>query len=114
MISGISSKGDIFAITALVSPGSSGSAVLNDKGKLLGIVTGGRTDAQNLNFAVPATLIQSVVNATNGTRRPSLRDASLIATTSVNPPVAATTPQPSKLTRTRAEDIVINYLRAVA
>ena len=40
-------------ITAPISPGSSGGALLNDKGELIGITSAGITDAQNLNLAVP-------------------------------------------------------------
>lgn len=40
-------------ITASISPGSSGGAVVNDKGELIGISTFTVTDGQNLNFAIP-------------------------------------------------------------
>lgn len=35
------------------SPGSSGGALLNSRGDLLGIISWGRTDGQNINFATP-------------------------------------------------------------
>ena len=35
------------------SPGSSGGALLNNRGDLLGIISWGRTDGQNINFATP-------------------------------------------------------------
>jgi len=40
-------------ITASISPGSSGGAVVNDKGELIGISTLTVKDGQNLNFAIP-------------------------------------------------------------
>lgn len=40
-------------ITASISPGSSGGAVLNDRGELIGISTSTISDGQNLNFAIP-------------------------------------------------------------
>ena len=40
-------------ITASISPGSSGGAVVNDKGELIGISTLSATEGQNLNFAIP-------------------------------------------------------------
>jgi tetratricopeptide (TPR) repeat protein len=47
-------------ITASISPGSSGGAVLNDKGELIGISTLTVRDGQNLNFAIPIDEVMSV------------------------------------------------------
>jgi len=49
--------GKILQITAPVSPGSSGSPVLNTKGEVIGIATFIATKGQNLNFAVPSDKI---------------------------------------------------------
>lgn len=46
------SHGDIIQITAPISPGSSGSAILNEKGKVIAVATFGRTGGQALNFGV--------------------------------------------------------------
>ncbi len=46
-------------ITAPISSGSSGGALLNSRGEVIGITTGTLTSGQNLNFAVP---ISEVVN----------------------------------------------------
>ncbi len=46
-------------ITAPISPGSSGGALLNTYGEVIGITTASLTSGQNLNFAVP---INEVVN----------------------------------------------------
>lgn len=46
-------------ITAPISSGSSGGALLNSRGEVIGITTGTLTSGQNLNFAVP---IGEVVN----------------------------------------------------
>lgn len=43
--------------TAPISPGSSGGGLFDDSGRLIGITTSGRRNAQNLNFAVPASWI---------------------------------------------------------
>lgn len=40
-------------ISASISPGSSGGAVVNDKGELIGISTLTVSDGQNINFAIP-------------------------------------------------------------
>ncbi|MDD7632373.1 MAG: trypsin-like peptidase domain-containing protein [Parabacteroides sp.] len=44
--------GDIVQITAPISPGSSGSALINEKGKVFAVATFNRTGGQNLNFGV--------------------------------------------------------------
>jgi serine protease Do len=43
--------------SAAVSPGSSGGALLAPDGRLVGIVTFGAVDGQNLNFAMPIDLL---------------------------------------------------------
>ena len=45
--------GELIQITAPISPGSSGSPVLNLKGELVGIATFQLVAGQNLNFAIP-------------------------------------------------------------
>jgi len=47
-------------ITASISPGSSGGAVVNDKGELIGISTLTAKEGQNLNFAIPIDDVLSV------------------------------------------------------
>jgi regulator of sirC expression with transglutaminase-like and TPR domain len=47
-------------ITASLSPGSSGGAVLNSKGELIGISNMGLRGGQNLNFAIPINEVQNV------------------------------------------------------
>jgi len=49
--------GKILQITAPVSPGSSGSPVLNTKGEVIGVATLIATKGQNLNFAIPSDKI---------------------------------------------------------
>jgi S1-C subfamily serine protease len=47
--------GDTFIqISAPISPGSSGGALINEQGEVIGITTAGLTDGQNLNFAIPS------------------------------------------------------------
>ena len=64
-------------ITAPISPGSSGGALLNDDGKVIGVTSaiykstdefGEKTDAQNLNFAVNIAVAQAMYNAWDGTK----------------------------------------------
>jgi S1-C subfamily serine protease len=49
-------------ITAPISPGSSGSPVLNASGKVIGVATMGLRGGQSLNFAVPAELVVAMLN----------------------------------------------------
>ena len=45
---------EVFQHTAPISPGSSGGALLNSKGAVLGITYASITDGQNINLAIPA------------------------------------------------------------
>jgi hypothetical protein len=59
IVSGIRSIGDdtLFQITAPISPGSSGGAIINDSGELVGIAFATFNGGQNLNFAVPSSYV---------------------------------------------------------
>ncbi len=71
-------------ITAPISPGSSGSPVIDiDTGLVLGIAVGFWKEGQNLNFAIPTEKIQEVIAKTG-----------FISQTP--PPVAEATPTPPK------------------
>jgi len=52
--------GKLIQITAPISPGSSGSPVLNMKGEVIGIATFQMIEGQNLNFAIPSERIASL------------------------------------------------------
>ena len=56
--------------TAPISPGSSGGALINLQGQVVGMPTQYRTDGQNLNFAVAPTLLNNFFKtAQNNSRR---------------------------------------------
>ena len=53
--------GRIIQITAPISPGSSGSPVLNLQGEVIGIASFQMIEGQNLNFAIPSEKITSLI-----------------------------------------------------
>ena len=63
IISAFRKDPDYIQITAPVSPGSSGSPVMDETGKVIGVATWQRTEGQNLNFAIPAeTVVQAIAS----------------------------------------------------
>lgn len=54
-------QGELFQHSAPQSPGSSGSAVLDSGGKVIGVVCSQITDSQNLNFAVPVSRLKDLI-----------------------------------------------------
>ena len=56
---------DLLQITAAISPGSSGGAVVNSRGETIGMATGSYVGGQNLNFAVPITRIKNFLKEFN-------------------------------------------------
>ena len=53
--------GQLIQFTAPISPGSEGGALVDDKGRLVGILDYKRRDGQNVNFAAPASWLQDVL-----------------------------------------------------
>ena len=90
IISAIRDSGEGFKllqIDAAISPGSSGGALFNTDGELIGIVVGYIEDAQNLNFAIPINYYRGLLSSdSNMTLReylatsPSTRSATSQAT----------------------------------
>jgi S1-C subfamily serine protease len=52
-------------VDAAISHGSSGGALLNTKGQVIGVTTAGVDDAQNINFAVPINLIKELSSSSH-------------------------------------------------
>jgi uncharacterized protein (TIGR02145 family) len=52
----------LIQITAPISPGSSGGPVLNANGELIGVSVGQFKDGQNLNFAIPKSNLELLLN----------------------------------------------------
>jgi len=55
-------------ISAPISPGSSGSPVIDARGSVVGVVVASRTAGQALNFAVPAPFVQRLLRAVGPVR----------------------------------------------
>ncbi|MDB6023227.1 MAG: serine protease [Pedosphaera sp.] len=47
-----------YQVSCPISPGNSGGPVVNDRGEVVGIAAWTKTDAQNLNFAIPASFLR--------------------------------------------------------
>jgi tetratricopeptide (TPR) repeat protein len=64
IVSGIRQFGArrLLQISAPISPGSSGGPVLNSAGEVVGVAVGMLKDGQNLNFAVPASVIHALLS----------------------------------------------------
>lgn len=63
IISAFRKDPDYIQITAPVSPGSSGSPVMDESGKVIGVATWQKTEGQNLNFAIPVeTVVQAIAS----------------------------------------------------
>jgi hypothetical protein len=53
----------LLQITAPISPGSSGGPVINERGEVLGVATASIREGQNLNFAVPVSVVLALTNS---------------------------------------------------
>ncbi|MCB0794883.1 MAG: serine protease [Flavobacteriales bacterium] len=53
---------NLIQITAPISPGSSGGPVINNFGHVIGVAVGTIANGQNLNFAIPSTLLKSILD----------------------------------------------------
>jgi hypothetical protein len=57
---------ELVQIDAAISPGSSGGPVLDETGKVIGVVRLFLSNGQNLNFAIPAHLVEAAVARSQG------------------------------------------------
>lgn len=86
-----SPEGSYIQTTAPISPGSSGGALLDTHGRLIGITSFQRKDSQNLNFAAPAEWIAEVPARSRpielNTNAPEVIKLLCVGTVSSNHPV---------------------------
>ncbi|MEM6796935.1 MAG: trypsin-like peptidase domain-containing protein, partial [Acidobacteriota bacterium] len=62
--------GPLLQISAPISPGSSGSPVMNRRGEVLGVAVAVHRTGQNLNFAVPTPLLQALLQTVDSAGSP--------------------------------------------
>lgn len=60
---GLHNDSSLLQFTAAIQPGSSGSPLFDSSGAVVGLVTSTMPDAQNMNFAVKASLLMSFLDA---------------------------------------------------
>lgn len=72
IISGIRNleNAELIQITAPISPGSSGGPVIGNSGQIIGVAVGTLASGQNLNFAIPSTLLKSLIDKGGNTITP--------------------------------------------
>jgi len=63
-----SNNNSLIQISAPISPGSSGGAIVNALGELIGIALGGIEAGQNLNFAIPSRVVDSILKINSENR----------------------------------------------
>jgi tetratricopeptide (TPR) repeat protein len=76
--------GRIIQITAPISPGSSGSPVVNMQGQVIGVATLQVTGGQSVNFAIPSERIAQLDRTVSAENAPQMSLAELVSTTSRN------------------------------
>ncbi len=76
--------GRIIQITAPISPGSSGSPVVNMQGQVIGVATLQITGGQSVNFAIPSERIAQLDRSVQTQTSQSMSLGELVATTSRN------------------------------
>ncbi len=67
--------GTVIQIDAAISPGSSGSPVINNEGEVIGVATFGRIEGQSLNFAISSKQVSDLIEKAGITSKVSSLDA---------------------------------------
>ena len=92
-----------YQITTPISPGSSGGALFDKNGNVIGITCGGITEGQNLNLAIPITNISKLTNAT-------VSKLSTVASLKTNNDVTFLASKSNiSLQSGKSEDIIMSY-----
>ena len=75
--------GKVLQFNAPISRGSSGGAILNSAGEVIGIVAETRDDGQNLNFAIPVNALKALM-ANSGPVRPLVGESGVSPKTPIS------------------------------
>ena len=81
--------------TAPISPGSSGGALFNDKGMVIGITSGYYTEGQNVNFAINIEEVINLYGKNHTNKRIILSEYKVIEDTSTIAPEPTSTTKPT-------------------
>ncbi len=92
-------KRNLLQITASISAGSSGGAILNDKGEVIGVAVGAIESGQSLNFAIPVLLLRPLVSSQKPLK--SLASNTAVAESKTQPDRKIEPKQPSNLPTTK-------------
>ena len=76
-------RGTALQITAAISPGSSGSPVMNLDGEVVGVAVSQMLGGQNLNFAVPSQAVRELLGTVDASRPPQPLKSAATAGTGV-------------------------------
>jgi len=88
----------LLQFTAPISPGNSGGPILDESGRLIGVVRAYKPDGQNLNFGVPANYLVGMMGAATSAAGKTLGKMP-------SKPAASLAPRPAAVKRNPAEII---------
>jgi S1-C subfamily serine protease len=95
---------EFFQITAPTSPGSSGGALLNSNGEVVGVPFEQVVSGQNLNFAIPITYVSPLISDAPAKPFPSVPQPVVAKKPAPKRPSPAPTEQPPPIVTTAALD----------
>ena len=115
-ISAFLNHGQLIQITGPLWPGSSGSPVLDQSGKVIGVAVGPQLDGQTLNFAIPAQFVSAALAAarTGNTGATAVAATPPASTPPASaPPVSAAAPVPeTEVAETRIGRFLQEFMRS--
>ena len=105
-ISAFLNHGQLIQITGPLWPGSSGSPVLDQSGKVIAVAVGQQLDGQTLNFAIPAEFVSAALSAAHAQNEgtpPAAAPPVSSTSPASTPPAAAASARPASTPLAAAE-----------